>query len=187
MARGGHSGTIVGSAIVVREKYYWPDLQLNIWTIVMLATAGTILGVNAQFMQIQDRMDLGIPWIMPYGVTVGALAIIFIIIEVVYIAQRKLLPGMMLLLSFILLVLFLAGIIGTAIQLFGAPKINDMCNTYVFSANSNGPSYNTLAYLQQKNICQCWQAVFAFWVVGTVFLVWMMIMASQVNSNQYHD
>ena len=62
MARAGHSGTVVGSAVVVREKYYWPDLQLNIWTIVMLATAGTILGVNAQFMQIQDRMELGTPW-----------------------------------------------------------------------------------------------------------------------------
>ena len=62
MARAGHSGTVVGSAILVREKYYWPDLQLNIWTIVMLATAGTILGINAQFMSIQDRMGLGTPW-----------------------------------------------------------------------------------------------------------------------------
>lgn len=62
MARAGHSGTVVGSAVIVREKYYWPDLQLNIWTIVMLATAGTILGVNAQFMQIQDRMGLATPW-----------------------------------------------------------------------------------------------------------------------------
>lgn len=62
MARAGHSGTVVGSAIVVREKYYWPDLQLNLWTIVMLATAGTILGINAQFMAIQDRMGLGTPW-----------------------------------------------------------------------------------------------------------------------------
>jgi hypothetical protein len=62
MARAGHSGTVVGSAVIVREKYYWPDLQLNIWTIVMLATAGTILGVNAQFMQIQSRMGLGTPW-----------------------------------------------------------------------------------------------------------------------------
>jgi hypothetical protein len=29
--------------------------------------------------------------------------------------------------------------------------------------------------------------MFAFWIVGSVFLVWMMIMASQVNSNQYRD
>jgi hypothetical protein len=91
--------------------------------------------------------------IMPYGVTVGALAIIFIIIEIVYIAQRKLLPSTMMLLSFILLVLFIAGIIGTAIQLFAGPNINNQCNTYVFNDNVNGPNMDTLAFLQQRNIC----------------------------------
>jgi hypothetical protein len=180
MARAGHSGTVVGSAVVIRQKYYWPDLQLNIWTIVMLVTAGLILGVNAQFMQIQDTMGLGTPWyvfhtltrtskispyqsintnvhacrIMPYGVTVGALAIIFIIIEIVFIAQRRLLPGTMMLLSFILLVLFIAGIIGTAIQLFAGPNINSQCNTYVFNDDANGPNTDTLAWLQQRNICE---------------------------------
>jgi hypothetical protein len=92
---------------------------------------------------------------MPYGVTVGALAIIFIIIEIVYIAQRKLLPGIMMLLSFILLVLFIAGIIGSAIQLFAGPNINNQCNTYVFNNNgASGPDVNTLANLQQRNICK---------------------------------
>lgn len=90
---------------------------------------------------------------MPYSVTVGALAIIFIIIEIVYIAQRKLLPGTMMLLSFILLVLFIAGIIGTAIQLFAGPNINNQCNTWVFNDNQDGPSLDTLAFLQQRNIC----------------------------------
>jgi len=93
------------------------------------------------------------PRIMPYGVTVGALAIIFIIIEIVYIAQRKLLPSTMMLLSFILLVLFIAGIIGTAIQLFAGPNINNQCNTYIFNDNANGPNMDTLAFLQQRNIC----------------------------------
>lgn len=57
--------TVVGSAVVVRQKYYWPDTQLNIWTIIMLVTAGLILGVNAQFMTIQNTMRLGIPWYVP--------------------------------------------------------------------------------------------------------------------------
>jgi hypothetical protein len=91
---------------------------------------------------------------MPYGVTVGALAIIFIIIELIYIAQRKLLPGIMMLFSFILLVLFIAGIIGTAIQLFGGPNINNQCNQYVFNNNVAGSSLDTLAFLQQRNICK---------------------------------
>lgn len=91
---------------------------------------------------------------MPYGVTVGALAIIFIIVEIVFIAQRRLLPGTMMLLSFILLVLFIAGIIGTALQLFSGPNINNQCNTYVFNDGSSGPNVNTLAFLQQRNICK---------------------------------
>lgn len=91
---------------------------------------------------------------MPYGLTVGALAVIFILIEIAYIAQRKLLPGTMMLLSFILLVLFIVGIIGTAIQLFAGPNINNQCNTYVFSDSSSGPNMDTLAFLQQRNICE---------------------------------
>jgi hypothetical protein len=54
--------TVVGSAVVVRQKYYWPDAQLNIWTIIMLAVAGTILGVFAEFMTIQSQMRLPSPW-----------------------------------------------------------------------------------------------------------------------------
>lgn len=99
---------------------------------------------------------------MPYGVTVGALAIIFIIIELVYIAQRKLLPGTMMLFSFILLVLFIAGIIGTAIQLFAGPNINNQCNTYVFGDNSSGPNMDTLAFLQQRNICELYSLNYVF-------------------------
>ncbi|PVI03295.1 hypothetical protein DM02DRAFT_261190 [Periconia macrospinosa] len=177
--------TVVGSAVVVREKYYWPDAQLNFWWIVMLAAAGTILGVNAQFMTIQNQMRLDTPWIMPYGVSVGVVAIIFIIIMMILISQRRLLPGIMMLFSFILLVLFITGIIGTAIQLFGGPNINNQCNRFVWNMRQYGPSVNTLAWLQQQNICQCWQAAFAFYIIGTVFLVWMMVIASNVNRNLY--
>jgi hypothetical protein len=54
--------TVVGSAVIVREKYYWPDAMLNIWTIIMLAASGLILGVFAEFMQIQNQMRLPTPW-----------------------------------------------------------------------------------------------------------------------------
>jgi hypothetical protein len=140
---------------------------------------------------------------MPYGVTVGALTLLFVIVEMVLIAQRKLLPGIMMLLSFILLVLFLTGAVGTGIQLFGKAQINQQCNRYVFNRKFRGPSERTLAFLQQQNICewsrpvelwnivanifagQCWQAVFSFWIIGAVFFIWMMVIASQVNQNQY--
>ena len=58
--------TVIGSAVVVREKYFWPDAQLNFWTIIMLAAAGTILGVFAEFMNTQNHMRQAIPWYAPY-------------------------------------------------------------------------------------------------------------------------
>lgn len=92
--------------------------------------------------------------IMPYGVTVGALTLLFVVVEVILIAQRRLLPGIMMLLSFILFVLFLTGAVGTGIQLFGKAQINQQCNRYVFNQKSRGPSERTLAFLQQQNICE---------------------------------
>jgi len=56
--------------------------------------------------------------IMPYGVTVGALTIIFIFIAEIMLAQRNLDPSYIMLGSFILFVLYLAGLIETAIEVF---------------------------------------------------------------------
>lgn len=63
----------------------------------------------------------------------------------------------MLLLSFILLVLFLAGLVGTGIQYFGSPSnVNGQCQRFVNNQVQSGANANTLAWLQQKNICECW-------------------------------
>ncbi len=61
----------------------------------------------------------------------------------------------MILLSFILLVLYLAGTIETSIQLFGSEgNVNGNCDRYVDNQKSTGPTLNTLAWLQQNNICE---------------------------------
>lgn len=52
----------IEEAVVIRSKYVWPDLQLQGWNIVVLAGSGLILGVFADFMQIQSRMGLETPW-----------------------------------------------------------------------------------------------------------------------------
>ena len=93
--------------------------------------------------------------LFPYGVTVGSLLVLFILVELVLIAQRRLLPGVMIIGSFILFVLFLTGLIATAIQLFGDGSVNDSCNRYVYDNESEGPTLTTLAWLQQKSICTC--------------------------------
>ncbi|KAF1988269.1 hypothetical protein K402DRAFT_312548, partial [Aulographum hederae CBS 113979] len=170
--------------VIVREKYFWPDAQLNLWTIIILAAAGTILGVFATFVEIQNRMDLNVPWLFPFGITVGALTIVLVIVQIILIAQRRLLPGFMILWSFILFVLYLTGVIGTAIQLFGPGHVSQNCNA-VTSNPVSGASANTLIWLEQNSICASWYAAFSFWIVGDVFFIWMMIMAGQVSRNQY--
>ncbi|KAM0717592.1 hypothetical protein Q7P37_007444 [Cladosporium fusiforme] len=168
--------------VIVRQSYYWPDQQLNFWIIIMLATGGVLIGVFANFVVVQNTLGgLGIPWIMPFGISVGSLTVLFIWLMLVLIWQRRLLPGVVMLGSFILLVLYITGVIATAIQLFGPEgNINGNCQTYVFNNKQNQLNVNTLAWLQQQSICQQWQAVFAFWIVGAVFLVWMLVLGGMV-------
>ncbi|KAI9666404.1 MAG: hypothetical protein M1821_004340 [Bathelium mastoideum] len=176
---------ITRSVAVVRQRYFWPDLQLNFWILTALAAASIVLGINAQFLVIQEQMRLGIPWIFPYGITVGALAIVFILVMLLLIAQRRLLPGLVLLGAFILLVLFIVGVIETGIQLFGAGNVSSACQNSVINNKSYGVSVNTLAWLEQNSICGLWDAVFAFWIIGAVWFVWIIIMSAQVSRNTY--
>ncbi|EMD00114.1 hypothetical protein BAUCODRAFT_119666 [Baudoinia panamericana UAMH 10762] len=180
MARSSVSRT----RVVVRQSYYWPDQQLNFWIIIMLATGGVLIGVFAAFLQDQQRFGLKIPWLFPYGITVGSLTVIFVWIMLALIYQRRLLPGVVIIGSFILLVLYITGVIETAIQLFrNTNGINGQCNSLNANAPGTGLSLNMLAWLELNSICQSWQAAFAFWIVGAVFLLWMIVLGSQVARN----
>lgn len=126
--------------------------------------------------------------IMPFGISVGSLTVIFIWILIILIYQRRLLPGVVMIGSFILLVLYITGLIETAIQLFGpAGDINGNCQRYVTDNPQHDRSINTLAWLEQNSICQSWDAVFAFWIIGAVFLVWMIILGGQVARGGYGE
>jgi len=168
------------------KKYHWPDAQLNFWIIIMLAAASLECGVFANFMTIQSQMKLGVPWLFPFQVTLGAITLAFIVLMLWLISARTLLPGVVLIGSFILFVLWLTGLIELAIQFFGSGSgVSSNCATYVTGMPTTGVSVGTLAWLEQRMICQTWQAAFAFQVVGLVFLIWMMVMAYQVNRDEY--
>lgn len=88
--------------------------------------------------------------------------------------------------SFILFVLFLTGLIETSIQLYG-PKnsVNYYCNLYTPARGlQNGEA--TLAYLETLGICNDWKAAFSFWLIGCVFLLWMMMISFQVNRDEFN-
>lgn len=85
--------------------------------------------------------------------------------------------------GFILFVLWLVGLIVISVQLWGPTgSVSSNCNLFVFGADPQpkGQSLQTLAWLQQRSVCQSWQAVFAFGMVGAIFLLWIMVMAYQV-------
>lgn len=117
----------------------------------------------------------------PYYITVAALVIVFIVILLWLIFQRRLLPSIVMIGGFMLFVLWLTGLIVTSVQLWGpSGSVSSNCNAAVFDRNPTGQTLETLAWLQQRSICQGWQAVFALGLVGAIFLLWIMIMAYQV-------
>ncbi|KAM0798626.1 hypothetical protein BDR22DRAFT_360731 [Usnea florida] len=168
-----------------KRKYIWPEAQLNFWLVVMIAAAATLVGVFSYFMHIQAVFRLGIPWIFPYSIATGCLTLLFLLIILALIQQRQLLPGIVVLGTFILFVLFLTGLIETAIQLYGPTgSVNSYCNLYR-SSHGTADGEATLAYLETVGICNDWKAVFSLYIVGTVFLLWMMVMAWQVNQDNF--
>ena len=56
--------------------------------------------------------------------------------------------------AFILLVLYLTGLIETAIQLFGVGNVSNNCHRYVDNNPISGVSVSTLAWLEQNSICK---------------------------------
>jgi len=164
----------------VRTKYHWPPWQLNFWMLIMLVGSSTILGVNASFLTVQNQMQLKVPWYFPYWISSASLGLLFIFIMLWLISQRQLLPGIVIMGSFILFILWMVGLVVFSIELWGPSGVNGSCQLLEGSVGANA---NTLAWLEQHSICQSWIAAWAFMLIGCVFLLWMMIMAYQVYQN----
>jgi hypothetical protein len=117
-----------------------------------------------------------------FAIITAGLTIIFLLVILVLAARRMLIPGVILLGSFILFVLWLTTLIETAIQLFGpAGNVNNNCNQFVTGQQYKGVTVETLAWLTQNNICACWKASFAWSIVLAVLFFWMMVLAWQVQ------
>lgn len=88
-------------------------------------------------------------------VVCSALGVIFIFIILILAQRHFLLPGIIIIGSFILFVLWLTGLIETALQLYGVVgNVNDNCQIYVVENKAWGNNINTLAWLTQSTICE---------------------------------
>lgn len=111
----------------------------------------------------------------------GALGIFFIILILILAAQRFLLPGIIMLGSFILFVLWLTGLIETSLQLYGVVgNVDDNCQIYIVDNRAGGNNMQTLAWLTQKTICEffsffSFSSFFSRLHVQLVILVGMLI------------
>ncbi|ORY68222.1 uncharacterized protein BCR38DRAFT_455288 [Pseudomassariella vexata] len=177
------SGSLVYERRVARiHKYHWPALQLNVWMLIMLVASCTIIGVFATLIGVQQRLGLHVPWYFAYFISVAALTIVFLGILLWLISQRRLLPSIVIIGAFMFFVLWMVGLIVTSIELWGPTgSVSSNCNLLVFN-NTPDPGNNqgNLAWLEQRSICQSWQAVFAFALVGAIFFLWIIVMAVQV-------
>jgi ABC-type multidrug transport system fused ATPase/permease subunit len=85
-------------------------------------------------------------------VSVSAMAIVFLIAILALIGQRQLLPGIVMLGSFILFVLWLTGLIETSIQLYGpSGSVNTYCSIY---RPVGGTAQETMGWLANNGICE---------------------------------
>ncbi|TGJ81261.1 hypothetical protein E0Z10_g7502 [Xylaria hypoxylon] len=167
--------------IVRVHRYHWPAIQLNVWMIIMLAASFLIIGVFGSFIGIQQQLNLFVPWYFAYYITVAGLTVAFIILLLWLISQRRLLPSIVIIGAFVLFVLWLVGLIVISIELWGpSGSVSINCDNLVWNNVRHGNNEATLAWLQQRSICQQWQSVFAFGVIGNIFLLWIIVMAVQV-------
>jgi hypothetical protein len=88
-------------------------------------------------------------------VVTSALGVAFILLVLILAERHFLLPGIIIIGSFILCVLWLTGLIETALQLYGVVgDVNANCQIYVENNKSWGNNINTLAWLAQSTICE---------------------------------
>lgn len=93
--------------------------------------------------------------LFPYMVTVSTLGVAFIFLVVGLIARHFLLPGILILGSFILFVLWLTGLIETSLQLYGVSgNVNDNCQIYVVDNQARGNTIDTMAWIMQSTLCE---------------------------------
>lgn len=91
----------------------------------------------------------------PYYITVASLVILFIGLLLWLVFQRRLLPAIVMIGAFMLFILWFVGLVVVSIQLWGPDgSISSTCNLAVFNRSPTGQNVDTLAWLQQRSICE---------------------------------
>jgi len=84
------------------------------------------------------------------------MGLLFVFIMLWLISQRQLLPGIVIMGSFILFILWMVGLVVFSIELWGPNGVNGTCQLL---PPSGGASGDTLAWLEQHSICESFSCV----------------------------
>lgn len=122
----------------------------------------------------QSAFQVGVPWcvddspaeqttanmvynfrLFPFGVTVGALTIALVVVIDILEIKRSLVPGVMIMLTFLFFVLYLTSTIETGVILFGpGNNVDKQCRNNINNNPITGQSIATLAWLELNSICE---------------------------------
>ena len=101
--------------------------------------------------------------LFPFMTVSAALGVFFIALILILAAQRLLLPGLIIIGSFVLFVLWLTGLIETSLQMYGVVgSVNDGCRNQVDGNGLRGENIEALAWLTQITICKFMFVPFSF-------------------------
>lgn len=76
-----------------RRRYHWPEVQLNLWILIILAAAATDLGIFAWFITVQQQMKIGIPWYAFIQIPSVTLKLTTFLSQALHIHHRHRLPN----------------------------------------------------------------------------------------------
>lgn len=60
--RGGGGGSHWGGKGYYQRHFMWPEIQLNVWLLVVLVAGGCCAGMFAWFLVVQAKLEVGVPW-----------------------------------------------------------------------------------------------------------------------------
>jgi len=166
------------------RRYRWPELLLSIILLILFVSASIVCGSFAYFTEIQKRLFLAVPWYYIFLLVISTLTILFVFAVVALYYVHLLLPIIVMICSFIMLILWLAGLIKASIELWGpSGSINDNCVRYVYNDSYwTARNLDILVRIQQEGVCNLWKTSFALEMVATFLFLWLIIMSWQVIS-----
>lgn len=93
--------------------------------------------------------------LFPFGITVGALTLALVIVIDILEIKRSLVPGVMIMLTFLFFALYMTSTIETGIILFGTGNnVDKQCKNNINNNPITGQSIATLAWLELNSICE---------------------------------